>query len=203
MALKKTNTTVNVVLPSTSSSKHITGDPAMAVVVDQFLAAQQRFDTAKGDLDTYKSELADAGFEAWLKAKGAASTVTFEGTTGELVNVSCKDQYSAFPEENLDAVTAIIGEEAAEQLLSYEETLAVDVSLISEAKRAEFVARVQAVAREMGISDAVLAIKQRPRPIKDLFHKLRHSILTVPQNRALNAVIKTVVSVAASAKKSK
>ncbi len=202
MALKKTSTTVALAVPSAAKSDKLTGDAALAPTVDKFWAAHSAFETAKANKESAQADLIESAFNTWIDQKGAAGTVQFTGTSDDRkVNVSCKDQYSALPVEKdgscpaLDQVVSIIGEEIADTLFSYDEELKISIDLVDEDKRAAFVEGVQQLAAAMGISQDVMKFVQRPSPIKAIFHTARHSKLTPAQNRALQPIVKTVISV--------
>jgi len=201
MALKKTSTLLPVATTTAAAaSKHLIGSAALAPSVDAYFAASAIMDSAKANLDAAKADLTEAAFETWLDKRGASSTVVFTGTTPELaVNVSVKDQYSAMSEDNLDNIIEVIGESAADALLSYDEVIEVKLDAIIEAQRAAFVEGVRALALQLGLDQDVIKLTQKIKPIKDVFHAQRHTLLTPEQNRTLqeNGVIKTVISVAA------
>ncbi len=197
MALKKTSTLVAVAAPKAAASKHLIGDVSLALIVDTFLEAKAINESSKANMDSAAAELKESAFETWLDNKGSSGTILFEGKSGGAVNISCKDQYYAITEEALEDVVGIIGLPNAEAMFSYDEVLKADLDKIDEAKRADFVAGVQALAASMGISPDVLTMVQKPAPIKGVFHAQRHSALTRAQNLALQqGAVKTTISIA-------
>ncbi len=199
MALRKTSTVLPSAPVTAAATKHLIGSPALASTVDAYFAASAIVESAKANLDAAKADLSEAAFGTWLEKRGASSTVVFEGTKGEAVNVSVKDQYSAMSDENLPVIVGVIGEDAAEALLTYDEVIEVKLDVIAEELRAAFVEQVRNLALGMGLSQDVIKLTQKIKPIKDVFHTQRHALLSPEQNQALqdNGIIKTVVSVAA------
>lgn len=200
MALKKTSALLPVAAAPKSTSKSIAGI-GHEKTVDLYFEASAAFDAAEANLKTAKLELTESAYEVWLKNRGVANNVIYAGSTGKEVRITMKDHYSAMPDTAEPQIESIIGEANMERLFSYDETIKVDVSAIEEEKREAFVLHVKELARAMGIPESVMEMGRLIRPIKDTFHTQRHALLTEAQNRELQPVVKTVISVAAVTKK--